>query len=107
MTEKFSIGVDLGGTNLRIAAYCGDQGYLETKTLSTRLLAGREEVVRDMCEAVDALIVQGYGDRKLASIAVGIRSSLVGSLNLLHCGFNRDVIGCAQRSPGELLCMLM
>jgi glucokinase len=67
----YSIGVDLGGTNLRIAAYCGDDVFLETITVPTRLLAGRDQVVRDMCEAVNALSLRDYGDRELTGIAVG------------------------------------
>ena len=71
MADKYSIGVDLGGTNLRIAAYAGGTAFLETITLPTRLLAGRDEVVRDLCEAVAALISRPYGNRKLTGIAVG------------------------------------
>ena len=71
MTDTYSIGVDLGGTNLRIAAYAGGTAFLETITLPTRLAAGRDEVVRDLCEAVNALISRGYGNRQLAGIAIG------------------------------------
>lgn len=51
MTDKYSIGVDPGGTNLRIAAYAGGTAFLETITY--RLWAGR------------------HGERKLIGIAVG------------------------------------
>jgi glucokinase len=71
MTAKYSIGVDLGGTNLRVAAFAGEDAFLETITLPTRLLAGRDEVIRDLCEAVTALMSRPYGDRKLTGIAVG------------------------------------
>ena len=71
MTETYSIGVDLGGTNLRIAAYAGGHAFLERITLPTRLAAGRDEVVRDLCEAVNALISRSYGNRQLAGIAIG------------------------------------
>jgi glucokinase len=71
LTDKYSIGVDLGGTNLRIAAYGGGDGFLETITMPTRLSAGRDQVVRDMCEAVTALMSRDNGDLKLAGVAVG------------------------------------
>ena len=71
MTGTYSIGVDLGGTNLRIAAYAGGIAFLETITLPTRLAAGRDEVVRDLCEAVNALIFRSYGNRQLAGIVIG------------------------------------
>ncbi len=52
---NYSIGVDLGGTNLRIAAV-GPQGdLLEKITLGTRVALGRDRVVRDMCDAVQRL----------------------------------------------------
>ena len=71
MTNTYSVGVDLGGTNLRIAAYATGTAFLEKITVPTRLSAGRDAVVRDLCEAVTALTSRGYGDRKLAGIAVG------------------------------------
>ena len=71
MSETYSIGVDLGGTNLRIAAYEGGRDFLETIVLPTRLSMGRDQVVRDMCEAVISLMTRDFGSRKLAGVAVG------------------------------------
>jgi len=71
MSDRYSIGVDLGGTNLRIAAYNRGLGFLETIVLPTRLSAGRDQVVRDLCGATASLIGRHYGGRKLAGIAVG------------------------------------
>jgi glucokinase len=71
MTESYSIGVDLGGTNLRIAAYAAGTDFLETVYLPTRLDAGRDRVVRDMCEAIAALSKKNYGGRRLAGVGVG------------------------------------
>jgi glucokinase len=52
----YTIGVDLGGTNLRIAAYSKSSGVLDQVQLPTRLAAGRDAVVRDMCGAIQQLI---------------------------------------------------
>jgi glucokinase len=71
MGDKFSIGVDLGGTNLRVAAYEAGHCFLETIVLPTRLSAGCDQVTRDLCEAVKALMLRDYGGRELARIAVG------------------------------------
>jgi glucokinase len=71
MSETYSIGVDLGGTNLRVAAYEAGRGFLETIVLPTRLSAGRDQVVRDMCEAIKALRTRGFGDREGIGIAIG------------------------------------
>lgn len=71
MSETYSIGVDLGGTNLRVAAYAAQTGVLETIVLPTRLGAGREQVVRDMCEAIKTLRARAFGDRERVGIAIG------------------------------------
>ncbi len=52
---QFSLGVDLGGTNLRVAAYRGGRQLEELISLPTRLSQGRERVVHDLKEAVIAL----------------------------------------------------
>ena len=71
MSDAYSIGVDLGGTNLRIAAYEGGRNFLETIVLPTRLSLGRDQVIQDMCEAVRSLMKRDFGCRRLAGIAVG------------------------------------
>jgi len=71
MSGEFSIGVDLGGTNLRVAAYSDGTDFLEALLLPTRLAAGRERVVRDMCEAIEALAQRHAGPRQLAGIGIG------------------------------------
>ena len=71
MSSTYSVGVDLGGTNLRIAAYAHDHGLLDTIQLTTRLTEGRDAVVRDIAESVLALIHKPYGDRELVGIGLG------------------------------------
>jgi glucokinase len=51
----FSIGVDLGGTNLRIAAVSASGELLEKVTLGTKLALGRDHVIDEMCEAIQRL----------------------------------------------------
>jgi glucokinase len=68
--DKFSIGVDLGGTNLRIASYTSGVDFLDTTLMPTRLTEGRERIVRDMCEGIQALASKDYG-LQLAGIGVG------------------------------------
>lgn len=71
MCETYSIGVDLGGTNLRIASYIDGTEFLDTITVPTRLHEGRERVVRDMCEAINTLTAKNYGYRRLDAIGIG------------------------------------
>src|SRR5579864_4174407 len=51
----FSIGVDLGGTNLRIAAISKDGELLEKVTLGTKVALGRDHVITEMCDAIRRL----------------------------------------------------
>jgi glucokinase len=66
----YSIGVDLGGTNLRIAAYTRPSGILEEIRLPTRLRDGRDAVVRDMCGTIRELLDK-HPPSLLAGIGVG------------------------------------
>lgn len=69
---NYSIGVDLGGTNLRIAAV-DEQGHLlEKVTLGTRLALGRDQVIHDMCEAIQWLAAKYRGKASLQGIGVGV-----------------------------------
>jgi glucokinase len=66
----YTMGVDLGGTNLRIAAYSKSLGILEQVQLPTRLRDGRDAVVRDMCAAIEQLL-EKHSRSALAGIGVG------------------------------------
>ena len=71
MSETYSIGVDLGGTNLRIASYVDGIEFLDIIRVPTHLAEGRDQVVRNMCEAIKALAAREYGGRHLAGICIG------------------------------------
>ncbi len=70
-TDNFTIGVDLGGTNLRIGAYTPSKRLLEAIQLRTRLCDGPEAVVNDMCAAIRRLREQYQPRYSLAGIGVG------------------------------------
>ena len=63
MSNTYSIGVDLGGTNLRVAAHTGGHCFLETIVLTTRLSAGRDQIVQRYVRGGDGPYVASYGDR--------------------------------------------
>jgi len=70
--NKFSIGVDLGGTNLRIAAV-DDQGTLiEKVTLGTKVSRGRDHVIADMCDAIQRLSDKYKTSAPLLGIGIGV-----------------------------------
>jgi glucokinase len=82
--QLLTIGVDLGGTSLRIAAYAPGIGVLDSISLRTRLEAGPLAVVDDMCEAILKLIEQQSKGRDLAGIGVGSPGPLELPAGRLH-----------------------
>jgi glucokinase len=68
----FSIGVDLGGTNLRIAAVSEDGVLIEKVTLGTRVALGRDHVLNNMCEAIQRLSQKYEAGRSLVGIGIGV-----------------------------------
>jgi glucokinase len=87
MTD-YSIGVDLGGTNLRAAAIDSHGKMLNKISGSTHLKAGRDAVIADMVDAINKLKVSSPG-RRLAGVGIGVpgfilmdKGIIVGSNNL-------------------------
>ncbi len=68
----FSIAVDLGGTNLRIAAVSTDGQMLEKVTLGTKLVGGPDHVVTDMCDAILSLSEKYRGAGSFLGVGAGI-----------------------------------
>ena len=70
--NKFSIGVDLGGTDLRIAAMRRARRARREVTLDTRISLGPDRVIDDMCDAIERMS-QKYGtSAPLLGIGVGV-----------------------------------
>jgi glucokinase len=70
--NKFSIGVDLGCTNLRIAAVDGHGTLIEKVTLATRLSRGREHVIAEMCDAIQSMSDKFKSSAPLQGIGIGV-----------------------------------
>ena len=68
----FSIGVDLGGTNLRIAAVSKDGQLLEKVTLGTKVALGRDHVITEMCDAIRRLSDQYRSGGKFLGAGIGV-----------------------------------
>jgi glucokinase len=69
---NYSIGVDLGGTNLRIAAVDEQGSLLEKITLGVRLESGRDHVLDDMCETIRRLAAKYQSQASLRGIGIGV-----------------------------------
>ena len=86
--SEYSIGVDLGGTNLRAAAI-DDQGKMLDKIAgSTDLQGGRDAVIEDMVKSIEALRAR-LGEHNLRGVGIGLpgfilmdKGIIVGSNNM-------------------------
>lgn len=83
LMSSYSIGIDLGGTNLRIAAVTPKGERLDTISLSTRLADGPHAVLDDMADAIRALVNKRGGAEPLG-IGVGSPGPLELPLGVLH-----------------------
>src|SRR5215831_17150179 len=72
LMANFSIGVDLGGTNLRIAAVAEEGRLLEKVTLGARVKLGRDHILDEMCGAIQHLSGKYKNEALLTGIGVGI-----------------------------------
>jgi glucokinase len=68
----FSIGVDLGGTNLRIAAISTEGQLLEKITLGVKVALGRDHVIGEMCDAIKRLSEQYRGSGRFVGVGIGV-----------------------------------
>lgn len=82
--QVLTVGVDLGGTNLRVAAYAPDRGILDSLVLRTRLEAGPMSVVDDMCEAIAQMVHRHLNGRVLGGVGVGSPGPLELPAGRLH-----------------------
>lgn len=68
----FSIGVDLGGTNLRIAAITTEGQLLEKISLGVKVALGRDHVIGEMCDAIRHLSDQYRGIGRFLGAGIGV-----------------------------------
>lgn len=68
----FAIGVDLGGTNLRIAAVDTTGRILEKITTGTEVVRGRDCVIDELCAAVRSLSLKYGAAGEMQGIGVGV-----------------------------------
>ena len=70
--SDYSIGVDLGGTNLRIAAVDSDGKLLEKLTLGAEVSRGRDFVITEMCKAIESLRTKYRDQGQLVGTGIGV-----------------------------------
>jgi glucokinase len=70
--SSFAIGVDLGGTNMRVAAVEDSGTPLEVVSAPTKLRLGRDQVLAEMANFIRALRGKYAGSRRLMGVGVGV-----------------------------------
>jgi glucokinase len=80
----YSIGVDLGGTNLRIAAVNREGDLLEKITLGTQVSLGRDQVVNDMCDAIQRLAAKYSHAGSMVGIGIGVPGIIDMETGMVH-----------------------
>jgi glucokinase len=85
-----SVGIDLGGTSIRIGVYDTDLQLLNRHTMPTRIAAGPQNVVDEMASAITALL-----DGHSYSHVVGVGIGSPGPINL-----QTGVLGLLPNFPG-------
>jgi glucokinase len=68
----YSIGVDMGGTNLRIAAITTDGKLLEKITLGVKVALGGDYVIGEMCDAIHRLTGQYRDTGRFVGAGIGV-----------------------------------
>jgi glucokinase len=69
--KRITVGIDLGGTNLRIAAFDNDWSRLAFINLPTRVTAGPAAVVDDMCSAIRRILSELGPGSQLLGVGIG------------------------------------
>ncbi len=109
--DRLSIGIDLGGTSLRVGMFDAPVTELDRETLVTRVKDGPNAVVSDMAECVCRLRKKFPGSSAVSGIGLGSPGPLnldLGTLGLLPNipGWDgyplRDRLSCATGLPVHL-----
>ncbi len=69
---EFAIGVDLGGTNLRISAIDEQGRLLEKITTGTQVKLGRDAVISEMAAAIQGVSAKFSDGAKLIGVGIGV-----------------------------------
>lgn len=82
--EKFAIGVDLGGSNLRIGAYTESGKLLASTAFPTNASSGHGPVIDKMCEAIQRLKAEAGEQGEFAGVGIGSPGPLSLPDGVLH-----------------------
>jgi glucokinase len=90
MSAPISIGVDLGGTSIRIGVYDASLHLFDSHSMSTRVSAGPQAVVDEIAAAIAKLLKS-----QSSAVPIGVGIGSPGPINLLT-----GVLGLLPNFPG-------
>ena len=73
--EKVVIGIDLGGTNLRIGAVTGENKVLAPRILKTEIVAESENPMNTICRIIEDYRKENQ-IQEIEAISIGVPSSV-------------------------------
>ncbi len=85
--ENVIIGIDLGGTRLRIGAVSSDHQMADPFVTETAIVANAEDTVRKLCELIEEYQANGYAGR-VDAISIGVPSSVECDKETVICTTN-------------------
>jgi len=92
---EYSIGLDLGGTNLRAAVISNEGKILEKISVSTNPSLGRETMLGEMVAAIDNLRSR-WGSKDLAGIGLGVPGFILLKEGVIR---NSNNLACLEDFP--------
>jgi len=92
---EYSIGLDLGGTNLRAAVLSSEGKILEKISVSTNPTLGRESMLGEMVTAIDGLRSR-WGTKGLAGIGLGVPGFILLKEGVIR---NSNNLACLEDFP--------
>lgn len=85
--EKVIIGIDLGGTNLRIGAVSKDNHLENFSKISSAVIADAEKPIEKICEIIEEYKEKNHLEQ-LEAISIGVPSSVENDKETIICTTN-------------------
>ncbi len=104
--ESVIIGIDLGGTNLRIGAVTPDNETTAPSVIKSAVVADAERPVEKLCEIIESYMRE-QNIRKVEAISIGVPSSVENDKETVICTTNirnkkGEVIFCRTNIAAEI-----
>ncbi len=102
MVPKFIIGIDLGGTNLKVALLSLRYRIIDKEILSTRSFVKKDSLIKAITGSVNNIITKNNLDkRKILGVGLGLPGPIDAQRGIVH--FFPNIPGWKEVSLGRML----